>query len=71
MSLPDPMELHGAHTRELTMLLDAVLAGDLVKDRAAVERRVVRSLGALAWLQRRHRIDGHGRCPICRSARRT
>jgi len=58
--------------RELPELLDAVLASNPVTDSAvAVERRVVRSLGALVWLQQNHRGDERGRCSICRTTPRT
>jgi hypothetical protein len=56
----------------LVELLDAVLAGDLVNDRVAVddrvalERQVVRVVGALVRLQQRHTVDEHGHCSICR-----
>lgn len=70
MSHPDPMTSHKAYGRELAELLDAVLAGDLVSDRAAVERQVVRSVGALVQLQQRHRVDERGRCSTCRSVPR-
>ncbi|MDQ2708394.1 MAG: hypothetical protein M3Z25_12455 [Actinomycetota bacterium] len=70
MSLPDPMTLHKAYGRELAELLDAVLDGDLVSECAAVERQVVRSVGALVQLQQRHRVDERGRCSTCRSASR-
>ncbi|MGH3947640.1 MAG: hypothetical protein ACRDSE_00730 [Pseudonocardiaceae bacterium] len=60
-----------AFGRELAELLDTVLAGDLVADQAVtVERRVVRTLGALASLQQRHRVDNRGRCSTCRAAHR-
>jgi hypothetical protein len=64
VSLPDPTTLHATYGRELTELLEQVLTGDLVADRAAAER-LVRSLGALVWLQQRHRVDEHGRCLMC------
>lgn len=71
VSQPAPPIVAEAYGRELAELLDAVLAGDLVTDHAAIiERRVVRSLGALVWLQQRHRVDKRGRCSICRPARR-
>jgi hypothetical protein len=66
----NPSALHELYGRELAELLDAVLAGDLVTDWASVERRVVRALGALVWLQRCHRVDRRGRCLICRAAPR-
>ncbi|MGI9001140.1 MAG: hypothetical protein ACR2GH_05690 [Pseudonocardia sp.] len=46
---------------ELSELLDTVLAGEVVSDRAVAER-LVRSVGALAHLHGRHRLDAHGRC---------
>jgi hypothetical protein len=69
MSLPNPTTLHEAYGRELTELLEQVLAGDLITDRAASER-LVRSLGALVCLQERHRVDKHRRCSTCRSVPR-
>ena len=66
----NPSALHEAFSQELAKLLDAVLAGDLVTDWASVERRVVRALGALMRLQRCHRVDRRGRCPICRATLR-
>lgn len=57
-------------TDELTSLVDAVLAGDLVADRATAQR-LVTTLGAAQDLAERHLIDNRGRCAICwRSARR-
>lgn len=50
---------------ELSELLDTVLAGEVVSDRAVAER-LVRSVGALLELHARHRIDGRGRCGVCR-----
>jgi hypothetical protein len=66
VSLPSPGALHEMYGRELTELLNAVLAGDLVSDRVNVERRLIRVVAALVWLQQRHRVDEHGRCSICR-----
>ena len=76
MSLPNPRTLYAGYRCELSTLLDAVLAGDLVNDRVtvddrvAVERQVVRAVGALVELQQRHTVDEHGRCSICRAAPR-
>lgn len=76
MSRHKPQAIYRAHGRKLTELLDAVLAGDLVNDqvmtdeRVAVERQVVRVVGALVWLQQRHRVDERGRCSICRAVSR-
>jgi hypothetical protein len=69
VSLPDPTASYQAYGRELAELLELVLAGDLVADRAAAERLVC-SLGALVRLQQCHRVDEHGRCSTCRSAPR-
>lgn len=66
----DPRTLHEAYGRELAELLDAVLAGRLVDDWAAVERLVVRVVGALLRLQELHRVDEYGRCSICWPLRR-
>lgn len=49
---------------ELSDVLDTVLAGDVVADRATAER-VVRSLGVVGYLHERHRIDERGRCAVC------
>ncbi len=49
---------------ELSGLLDMVLSGDVVSDRAAAER-LVRSVGALVHLHKRHPIDARGRCTLC------
>jgi hypothetical protein len=66
VNLPDPRSLYAAYGRELTGLLDEMLASDLVMERAAAER-LVRSLGALVWLQQRDRLDEHGRCLLPRT----
>lgn len=49
---------------ELSDLLDTVLAGETIADRATAER-LVRSLGAIAYLHERHPIDARGRCAAC------
>lgn len=49
---------------ELSDVLDLVLAGDAVADRAIAER-LVRAMGALLRLQERHGIDARGRCAVC------
>jgi hypothetical protein len=67
MSLRNRRATYQAYGRELAELLNTVLAGDLVSDWAAVERQVVRSLGALVRLQQLHRVDERGRCSICRT----
>lgn len=76
MSRHNPKAVYQAHRRELAELLNAVLAGDLVNDqvtvdeRVAVERQVVRAVGALVRLQQRHEVDAQGRCSICRTSPR-
>jgi hypothetical protein len=70
VSAHEPATLYAEYGRELAELLEHVLAGDLGTDCAAVERLVVRFLGALVWLQQHHRVDQRGRCSICRSPRR-
>jgi len=42
--------LYEAYRRELSELLDLLLAGEVVSNRAVAER-LVRSVGALLWLQ--------------------
>ncbi|MGH3872376.1 MAG: hypothetical protein ACRDSR_12835 [Pseudonocardiaceae bacterium] len=67
MSLTDPRALHEAFSQELAGLLELVLAGDLAENWAAVERQVVRVVGALVRVHRCHTVDKHGRCLICRA----
>lgn len=50
---------------ELQTITDSLLAGDAVLDRAEAEE-LVRVLGAVWSLHRRHRVDSRGRCSICR-----
>lgn len=52
--------------RELSQLLDVVLAGDVVDDRDIAER-LVRAVGALVHLHTQHPIDADGRCRMCRT----
>jgi hypothetical protein len=66
VSLPEPTDSYQAYGRELAELLELMLAGDLVTDRATAER-LVRWLGALVRLQQLHCVDRHGRCLICRA----
>jgi hypothetical protein len=70
MNPPTPAALYEVYGRELSELLDLLLAGEVVADRAVTER-LVRSVGALAYLHERHRLDRYGRCPICWSVPRT
>lgn len=64
VSLSVPATLHEVHGQELTELLDTVLAGDVVADRDVAER-LVRSIGALVHLHRRHLLDTHSHCAVC------
>lgn len=63
-------ELFGSRCRyrvfhgELSDVLDTVLAGDIIADRAVAER-VVRWLGVVVCLHERHGIDERGRCAVC------
>lgn len=61
--------VHRVFEQELTSLLDTVLAGEVVTDRATAER-LVRTLGALVRLHGQHPVDSHGRCALCRPPRR-
>lgn len=53
-----------AYGRELSQPQDQLLTGEVVSERATVER-LVRVVGALLLLHNRHRLDRHGRCSIC------
>jgi hypothetical protein len=56
--------LYKAYGRELSELLDLLLAGEVVSDRAVAER-LVRFVGALLRLHDRHRLDRH--CYVLRT----
>lgn len=56
--------LYEAYGRVLTQLRDELLTGEVVSQRATVER-LIRVVGALLLLHDRHRLDRHGRCAIC------
>jgi hypothetical protein len=58
------------YVRELTALLERVLAGDLATDWVSVERQVVSTLGVLERLCKQHRVDEQGWCLICWEATR-
>ncbi len=58
-----PQALHHIFAQELASLLDTVLAGEAVPDRATAER-LVRVLGAISHVHQRHIVDGHGRCEL-------
>lgn len=64
MSLSVPATLYQVFGAELSELLDLVLAGEVVSDRATAER-LVRSVCALVYLHGRHPIDARGRCALC------
>lgn len=54
---------------ELSDLLEIVLAGELIGDRAIAER-IIRFLGAMISLHERHEVDRYGRCGRCATQRR-
>lgn len=54
---------------ELSSLLEIVLAGEVIGDRAVAER-LVRFLGAAISLNERHVVDRHGRCGRCAARHR-
>jgi len=56
--------LYQAYGRELAELLDLLLAGEVVSDRATAEQ-LVRVVSVLLRLHDRHRIDPRGQCAIC------
>jgi hypothetical protein len=56
--------LYKAHERVLSQLQDELLTGEVVSDRATIER-LVRVVGVLLRLHDRHRLDQHGQCAIC------
>jgi hypothetical protein len=62
--------LYQAHGRELSELLDLLLAGEVVSDRATAER-LVKVVGAVQRVHDRHRIDTRGRCVVCWPVPRT
>jgi len=61
--------LYRVFDSELSELLDTVLAGEVVTDRATAER-LIRTVGALIRLHGQHPVDSHGRCCSCRPPRR-
>jgi hypothetical protein len=62
--------LYKVYGQDLSELLDLLLAGEVVSDRATAEQ-LVRVVGALLRLHARHRLDRHGRCAICWAIPRT
>lgn len=56
--------MYEAYGRELSQLLDLLLAGEVVADRATAER-LAKVVGVLLRIHDRHRIDPRGRCAIC------
>ncbi|MGH3875127.1 MAG: hypothetical protein ACRDSR_27125 [Pseudonocardiaceae bacterium] len=67
MSVPDPRILQEEYERELADFIESVRSGKAFSDRATAERWSIRLVGALLPLQQCHRVDRHGRCPICRA----
>lgn len=71
MTHSEAATLHGVRYRLLTEhladLLDTLLAGEIVNDRATAER-LVRLVSAATSLNERHAVDGRGRCTVCREA---
>lgn len=55
--------------QELSSLLEIVLAGEVIADRAIAER-LVRFLGATISLREQHEVDRYGRCGRCAARRR-
>lgn len=55
--------------KELSSLLEIVLAGEVISDRAVAER-LVRFLGAVISLHERHVVDRYGRCGRCAARHR-
>lgn len=68
MSVSDPCILQGEYERELADFVESVRSGEAFSDQATAERLSIRLVGALLWLQQRHKVDEHGRCSICRAA---
>jgi len=60
--------LYRVFERELSELLDTVLAGEVVADRDTAER-IIRTIGALVHLHAQHPVDAHGWCSSCRPPR--
>ena len=67
MSVSDPRIVQEEYERELAEFVESVGSGAAFSDQATAERLLIRLLGALLWLQQCHRVDRHGRCPICRA----
>jgi hypothetical protein len=63
-----PETLHRVYEQELKSLLETVLAGIEVSDRAIAER-LVRVLGATLRVHQKHLVNGDAQCGICRSTR--
>ncbi|HUR02166.1 MAG TPA: hypothetical protein VM347_06490 [Nonomuraea sp.] len=67
---PNPTVLHEVHDRRLKELISAVIAAEvpaILTDQATAERWLIRLAGALLGLNQRHRVDGYGRCRLCRA----
>jgi hypothetical protein len=70
VSVSDPRILQEEYERELADFVESVRSGEAFSDQATAERLSIRLIGALLPLQQRHRVDRHGRCPICRATPR-
>lgn len=68
--MSDPRILQEGYERELAAFVESVRSGEAFDDQATAERLSIRLVGALLWLQQCHRVDRHGRCPICRATPR-
>jgi hypothetical protein len=65
--MSDPRRLQEEYERELADFVESVRSGEAFSDQTTAERLSIRLIGALLWLQQCHRVDRHGRCPICRA----
>ena len=70
MSVSDPRRLQEEYERELADFVESVRSGTAFDDQALAERLSIRLVGAWLRLQQCHRVDRHGRCPICRATPR-
>ncbi|MGH4011634.1 MAG: hypothetical protein ACRDTH_26300 [Pseudonocardiaceae bacterium] len=70
MSVSDLRRLQEEYERELANFIESVRSEEAFSDQATAERLSIRLVGALLWLQQCHRVDRHGRCPICRATPR-
>ena len=68
--MSDPRISQEEYERELAAFVESVRSGEAFSDQATAERWSIRLVGALLRLQQCHRVDRHGRCPICRATPR-